>query len=71
MSQDHQPNESISNRLLRLPAVTNKTGKKRSSIYLMIANGEFPRPIKIGKRSSAWLEREIDQWIEQRISQSR
>ena len=59
--------ENLTNRLLRLPAVTNKTGKKRSSIYLMIANGEFPKPIKIGKRSSAWVEREVDEWIQQRI----
>jgi len=60
-------NQGLGNRLLRLPAVTNKTGKKRSSIYLMIAHGEFPKPIKIGKRSSAWVEHEVDEWIQQRI----
>ncbi len=58
MSQYQHDPENIPNRLLRLPAVTNKTGKKRSSIYLMIANGEFPKLIKMGKRSSAWVERD-------------
>lgn len=62
---------NISHNLLRLPAVRKKTGKPRSSLYLMIANGEFPKPIKLGKRSVAWIESEVDQWIELRIKQSR
>ena len=58
-------------KLLRLPCVENQTGLKKSSIYQMIQDNEFPSPIKIGKRSSAWLASEIDQWIEQRIKKSR
>ena len=71
MNQNNHHIENMPYKLLRLPAVMNKTGKKSSSIYLMIAQGECPRPIKIGARSSAWIEKEIDQWIEQRIMQSR
>jgi prophage regulatory protein len=60
-----------SQRILRLPDVESKTGLACSSIYLMIANNLFPSPIKLGKRSVGWLENEIDQWIEERIKESR
>nr|WP_010597693.1 AlpA family phage regulatory protein [Rickettsiella massiliensis] len=30
----------------------------------MVAKGEFPKPIKLGKRSVGWLESDVDAWIE-------
>lgn len=53
-------------KLLRLPRLKEKIGGSRSWIYQEIAEGRFPKPVKIGKRSSAWIEREIDEWIQQR-----
>lgn len=58
-------------RVLRLPAVSDKVGMPNSSIYLMIANDMFPKPIKLSKRSVGWLESEINDWIEQRTHESR
>ncbi|PJR59501.1 AlpA family transcriptional regulator [Raoultella sp. T31] len=52
-----------SHRLLRLKQVEEKTGLKRSQIYLYMKDGSFPRSIKIGPSSVAWLESEIDDWI--------
>lgn len=52
-----------SHHLLRLKQVEEKTGLKRSQVYLYMKNGSFPRPIKIGPSSVAWLESEIDEWI--------
>lgn len=49
-------------RLMRLPAVMNKVGLCRTSIYMRIAEGKFPAPRKLG-RTSLWIEAEIDQWI--------
>jgi len=46
-----------------------KLGK--ASIYRMAKQGEFPKPIKIGKRSSGWIESEIQQWLEDRVKASR
>jgi len=60
-----------SSRILRLPDVESKTGISCSSIYLMMANNTFPSPIKLSKRSVGWLETEIDQWIENKIRESR
>ncbi|WP_139815825.1 helix-turn-helix transcriptional regulator [Serratia proteamaculans] len=36
----------------------------------MIQLGEFPKPIKLG-RSSRWLQSEVEEWVQQRINQSR
>lgn len=52
-----------SHHLLRLKQIEEKTGLKRSQIYLYMKNGSFPRSIKIGPSSVAWLESEIDEWI--------
>ncbi|QCJ69669.1 DNA-binding protein [Providencia heimbachae] len=51
------------NRLLRLPEVTLLTGLPSSTIYLKMKSNDFPKQIKIGSRSVAWLESEINKWI--------
>lgn len=53
-------------KLLRMPEVRTKTGKSPSSIYSDIGSGRFPKPVKIGQRTSAWIEAELDAWIEER-----
>jgi prophage regulatory protein len=58
-------------RLLRLPAVQRLTGLSRSTIYQLSAVGDFPAPVKIGSRASAWISIEVSDWIDARISQSR
>lgn len=57
--------------LLRLPKVEAATGYKRSTIYKKIKDGTFPPPIALGERASAWLESEINDWIQSRIKHSR
>ncbi|AMZ10546.1 AlpA family transcriptional regulator [Salmonella enterica subsp. diarizonae] len=56
-----------SHQLLRLKQVEAKTGIKRSQIYLYMQSGNFPHSIKIGPASVAWLESEIDEWIDQKL----
>lgn len=46
-------------RLIRLPEVLDKTGIKKSKFYELIAEGNFPKPSKIGN-ASVWVESEID-----------
>jgi len=57
--------------ILRLNAVTSRTGLSRSSIYEQISRGLFPRPISLGKRSVGWLDADVNNWIEERIEASR
>lgn len=52
--------------LLRLPQVKITSGLSRSSIYQNIKNGDFPTPIKIGKRAVAWRESDIQKWLNSR-----
>lgn len=57
-------------RLLRLPQVIERTALKRSTIYDLMEKGAFPRPVKIsGARQNAWVEAEVDAYIEARISE--
>jgi len=57
--------------ILRLPAVKASTGLSRSSIYLRVAEGTFPKPVGLGGRAVGWLEAEIQDWLRQRIEASR
>ena len=56
--------------LLRLPDVEARTGLRRSHIYSLAARGEFPKPLKLGDRASAWVEAEITEWVRARIRAS-
>jgi len=57
--------------ILRISAVTARTGLPRSSIYLKVSLGEFPKPINLGLRAVGWLSDEVDTWIDSRIKASR
>lgn len=61
----------VSQRLIRLPEVREKVPLSRSMIYLLVSRGEFPKPVNLGRRSVAWVEAEVDDWVKARISGSR
>lgn len=56
-------------RLLRRPEVEKLTGRCRSAIYAGIADGSFPKPVKIGARAVAWPESSVLRWISERIEE--
>lgn len=53
----------MNSRLIRRPEAEVLIGLSRSTIYQMMAEAKFPRPIKIGKRAVAWRLEEIESWI--------
>lgn len=58
--------------ILRRHDVEARTGLSRSTIYLRMAQGVFPRAISLGGlRAVGWLESEIDAWLHERIAASR
>lgn len=61
----------MSQSLIRLPEVQRRTGYSKAWIYRLIDKGEFPKQIKLGTRAIAFIESEIDIWIENKISSSR
>ena len=46
-----------------------RTGLARSSIYKFMNEDRFPRSVSLGSRAVAWIETEIDEWIENKIEQ--
>jgi prophage regulatory protein len=58
-------------RILRLAQVRELTGLGRSCIYQLQAENLFPRRIKLGARAVGWIEAEVHQWVEAKITQSR
>ena len=75
MDKHHTPQK----RFIRLPEVLNRTGFGRTSIYRKMEEGTFPRSVKLGgplenpeafdSRAVAWIEYEVDQWMESRIEE--
>lgn len=65
MSEDSGPDV-----IVRLPAVEQFAGKKRSQIYDDVKNGRFPPPLKIteGGHAIGWLRRELLAWQRERIA---
>jgi prophage regulatory protein len=57
----------MSGNIIRLPAVKEKTGLSRSTIYQQVASGEFPKPVSLGLRAIGWFESEVNAWLENRV----
>ena len=51
----------------RLKKVMEQTGLGRSSIYKLIKEGSFPKPVPLGARAVGWVATEINAWIEDRV----
>ena len=66
-----QIEENKKQRFIRLPEVIRRTGFGRTWIYELIKAGRFPSQVKTGVRAVAFIESEIDAWIDNAISQSR
>lgn len=50
------------NPFLRIKQVQDQTGLARSTIYKLMSEGDFPQPVKITPKSSAWVSNEVDDW---------
>ena len=71
--------QSPQKRFIRLPEVLSRTGFGRTSIYRKMEDGEFPKSVKLGgppkdpsvfdSRAVAWIEDEVEQWMEYRIEE--
>ena len=57
-------------KLLRLPEVREFTRRSTTRIYADMADGKFPRPVRIGARAVAWRARDLEAWLDQRIAES-
>ncbi len=56
-------------RIIRLKDVIESTGIARSTIYKLVGEGEFPKPVPLVGRTVGWVESEVQEWIQGRIAQ--
>ena len=57
------------NKIIKLQDVKKLTTLSSSSVYRLASKGRFPRPIKLSKRSSGWIEQEVLDYLDQCINQ--
>ena len=77
MDKSTQTTPNQKHRFIRLSEGMSRTGYGRTSIYRKMEDGSFPKSLKLGgppkdpnefdSRAIAWIEDEVDQWIESRI----
>ena len=58
-------------KLIRRKKVEEITTLSRSRIYYLMQQGQFPKPIPLGKMSVAWIESEVIEWVSSRIAEFR
>lgn len=54
----------MSKMIVRLPGVKARTGLSRSTIYLWVSQGRFPKPVSLGARSVGWISSDLDTWLD-------
>ena len=57
--------------ILRRAQVERKTGLPCSSLYSLIAENKFPKPMQLSARRVGWLQHEVQLWLEERVAESR
>lgn len=53
-------------RLIRIHEVCGRIGVCKSTLYRMVSLNSVPPPKKLGGRTIAWLEADVDAWIDSR-----
>lgn len=59
-------NAATIDRIIRWDEVLQITGAARSTVYLWVKQGKFPKPRKLGPRAAGWKSSEIHDWIHSR-----
>ena len=54
-------------RLIRATEVQHKCGFKRTTLWRLVQDGQFPEPVHLTRKAIAWREEEVDQWIKERL----
>jgi prophage regulatory protein len=58
--------EEHNRRFLRLPQVLERIPVSKSTWWLGVKVGRFPKPVKLSPRTTAWREADIDAFCGQR-----
>ena len=58
------------NKIHRMPSALAVTGLCRTSLYNALARGDFPEPVRIGRKAVGWRESDLAAWLESRPHRS-
>ena len=61
-----EPNTPF-DRIIRKPELLAITGVSAATIYRWIAEGSFPRPVRLGSNSSGWRASHVQDWLDSRM----
>lgn len=70
MTTQNNATSLLNDKMVDMKFITEFTGLSDKWFYKLIQNGEFPKPIKLG-RSSRWMQSEIELWVQNRVMESR
>lgn len=57
-------------RLLDLPETEKVAGLKKSTLYRLMAEGKFPKPVRLSSRCVRWPESRVLSWVQARIAET-
>lgn len=69
MSRHGRTTMNIKTKLLGIEEVIEYTSLKRTTIYNLVKDGDFPGQLDIATRRALWSKDEIDNWIERKIKE--
>ena len=61
-----QMQETKTVKTIRFPKLQEQLGVSRSTIFRWERDGKFPKHIQLGENSTAWIQEEVDAWVESR-----
>ncbi|MDM3887030.1 AlpA family transcriptional regulator [Pseudomonas sp. BCRC 81390] len=59
---------AATDRFMRIGEVITVTGLGRNTIYTRMREGTFPRQVRLGPHSVAWLQSDISEWMTSVVS---
>ena len=63
--------QEATKQLIRRNKVEEITSLSRSRIYALMADDDFPKPVRLGSMSVAWVLADVEEWINARIAASK
>lgn len=54
--------------ILKRKTVQEITSLSTSTIYKLMSQGKFPRPVNLGNNRVGWVDSEVGAWVENRIA---
>jgi prophage regulatory protein len=68
VTEEETPSHAHAPKLLRFPAVRERTGLSRSTIWRLERQGAFPKHHRISANAVAWVEEDIANWIRSKVT---